>query len=235
MKKGNFFCVSLLFLFFSVIIACNTSTQTDTTSHEQVSKSFSAPISLENSQDSSLFDGETFEGWEGDTVNMWKIEDGVIMGGSLSEEVPNNDFLCTTQSFGDYILKLKFKLEGTEGFINAGVQFRSQRLSDPAYEMIGYQADIGNGLYGALYDESRRKTFIAGLDSVRNNKLTNIGEWNDYEIRAKGNHIQIFLNGQQTVDYKEGDSSIVQKGLIGLQVHGAGKAKVSYKDIIIQK
>jgi len=36
------------------------------------------------------------------------------------------------------------------------VQFRSVRLTQPAHEMSGYQADIGRPL-GKLYDESRRK------------------------------------------------------------------------------
>ena len=51
-----------------------------------------------------------------------------IVGGSLSTQVPRNEFLTTTRSFGDFVLRVKFKLVGTEGFINGGVQIRSQRL-----------------------------------------------------------------------------------------------------------
>jgi len=182
-----------------------------------------------------LFDGETFNGWEGDTVNTWRIIDNTIVGGSLTDTVPHNDFLVTTQEFGDFILKLKFKLEGNEGFINAGVQFRSQRLDDPIYEMIGYQADMGDKYWGALYDESRRKKVLAAPDSTVIQSLVKIGGWNDYKIQAEGNRIQLFLNGQKTVDYKEPDQKIPQNGFIGLQIHGAGKAKVSYKDISIQR
>ncbi len=94
----------------------------------------------------SLFYGKTFSGWEGDTAHTWRIENGAIVAGSLTETVPHNDFLCTTRSYDDFVLRFKFKLLGTEGFVNAGVQFRSQRLDDPAYEMIGYQADIGPGI-----------------------------------------------------------------------------------------
>src|SRR5688500_5513653 len=78
-------------------------------------------------RDESIFDGETFKGWEGDTLNTWRIEDGAIIGGSLEQTVPHNDFLCTRVSYSDFVLRLKFKLTGVEGFINAGVQFRSQR------------------------------------------------------------------------------------------------------------
>src|SRR5690606_35047544 len=35
-----------------------------------------------------LFDGKTFDGWEGDTNKTWRIADGAIVGGSLEETVP---------------------------------------------------------------------------------------------------------------------------------------------------
>ena len=181
----------------------------------------------------SLFDGQTFAGWEGDTATTWHIEEGVLVGGSLTEAVPHNYFLTTKKSYDDFVLRLKFKLQSSEGFKNAGVQFRSQRLSDPAYEMIGYQADLGPGYYGALYDESRRKEVLVGPDSVVASNIIKEDQWNDYEIRAEGKHIQLFLNGQKTVDYTEPDDSIPQEGLIGLQIHGGGKTQVAYKDIVL--
>ena len=182
----------------------------------------------------SLFDGKTFAGWEGDTTT-WRIEDGAIVGGSFNETVPHNNFLTTKESYDDFVLRLKFKLQSKEGFKNAGIQFRSQRLADPAYEMIGYQADLGPGYYGALYDESRRKEVLMGPDSLAVSRLVKADQWNDYEIRAEGRHIQLFLNGQKTVDYTEPDTSIPQEGLIGLQIHGGGKTVVAYKDLVLEE
>ena len=60
-------------------------------------------------------------------------------------------------------------------------------------------------------------------------------DWNDYEVRAEGRRIRISLNGQQTVDYTEPDETIPVSGLIGLQIHGGGKAQISFKDITIQE
>jgi len=182
-----------------------------------------------------LFDGSTFAGWEGDTKKTWRIENGALVGGSLTETVPRNDFLCTTRSFGNFVLRLKYKLAGTEGFINGGVQFRSQRLADPAHEMIGYQADIGAKYWGSLYDESRRNKVLAAPDQNEVLGIVKLNDWNDYEIRAEGRRIQLFLNGRQTVDYTEPDDTLPQSGLIGLQVHGGGKVEVSYKDITIEE
>ncbi len=44
-----------------------------------------------------LFDGKTLKGWEGDTEETWKVEDGVITAGSLDTTVPRTKFLCTTR------------------------------------------------------------------------------------------------------------------------------------------
>ena len=182
-----------------------------------------------------LFDGKTFKGWEGDTARTWRIQDGAIVGGSLSEQVPRNEFLTTTRSYGNFVLRLEFKLVGTDGFINAGVQFRSQRATKPAHEMIGYQADMGAKYWGALYDETRRNRILAEPDPAVVNGLVKLGDWNDYEIRAEEARIRLSINGRQTVDYTEPDAAIPQSGLIGLQIHGGGKAEVHYRDITIEE
>ncbi len=180
----------------------------------------------------NLFDGKTFRGWQGDTVDTWRIENGALAGGSLKETVRHNNFLSTTRSYNNFDLQLQFKLAGT-GFVNAGVQFRSQRLTNPPYEMSGYQADLGEGYWASLYDESRRNVTLARPDSLIIKKALRPNRWNDYRICCKGNRIQIWLNGTPTVDYTEPDEKIVQLGLIALQIHGGGKAEAFYKNIRI--
>ncbi|OYU66850.1 MAG: hypothetical protein CFE22_06955 [Cytophagaceae bacterium BCCC1] len=180
-----------------------------------------------------LFDGKTFNGWQGDIKNTWKIENAAIVGGSLEKTVPQNDFLCTARTYDNFILKLKVKLTGSDGFINSGIQFRSIRSSDPANEMIGYQADWGKNYWASLYDESRRNKTIAKPDSAQVLKWIKINDWNDYEVKAEGSRIRLYINGHQTVDYTESDANIPQSGLIGLQIHGGGKAQVAFKDIYI--
>jgi len=191
-------------------------------------------VSVFGQQPVSLFDRKTFKGWEGDTVHTWRIENNVLTGGSLRDTVPHNEFLCTTESFNDFELSLQFKLVGT-GFVNAGVQFHSQRSANPSYEMIGYQADLGDGYWASLYDESRRNVTLVKPADELINKILKPGEWNDYKIRSKGRKIQIWLNGTQTVDYTEPDEKIPHTGLIALQVHGGGKVEASYRNISIVK
>ena len=89
----------------------------------------------------SLFDGKDFTGWDGDTEKTWKIEDKVIVGGSLDVVVPRNEFLCTKKTYGDFELKVTFKLVGDKAKANAGVQFRTKRIPNH-HEVSGYQADV---------------------------------------------------------------------------------------------
>jgi hypothetical protein len=183
----------------------------------------------------SLFDGFTFNGWEGDTLKTWRIEDNMIIGGSLKKNVPENNFLCTSRLYGNFILKFKIKLVGQEGFINAGLQFRSVRATNPSNEMIGYQADWGNGYWASLYDESRRNKTLESPDSAKVITWINQNNWNDYVIRAENNRIRLFINGHKAVDYSESDASIPLSGLIGLQIHGGGKAEVYFKELYIKE
>ena len=198
---------------------------------------FCVPCSFGQSkaQGIRLFDGKTFAGWQGDTLHTWRIQDGALVGGSLSRTVPHNEFISTDNSYTNYVLRLRFKLTGHEGFINGGVQFHSQRIPNPSYEMIGYQADIGEGYWGSLYDESRRNKLLAVADSALIKRLLRQNDWNDYEIHTEGKQIRILLNGVQTVAYTETDEAIPQSGLIAFQIHGGGLAEVQYKDIFLEE
>jgi hypothetical protein len=182
----------------------------------------------------SLFDGKTLTGWDGDTKKTWRIEEGAIVGGSLDAVVPRNEFLCTTKTYGDFELKVRFKLLGDPKGANAGVQIRTKRIPNH-HEVSGYQADIGQGYWGALYDESRRNKVLAGPTKEVLEKAVKRDDWNDYVIRCEGPRIRLWLNGVLTVDYTEKDDKIERTGIIGLQIHGGAKAKVLYKDITIEE
>lgn len=182
-----------------------------------------------------LFDGKTFDGWEGDTTHTWRIENGTITAGSLERVAPRNEFLATMREFEDFELSLKFKIVGDER-VNAGVQFRTRRIPNH-HEVSGYQADIGPEVDGHLYDESRRRRMLAAPDEDTLTKAqAAAGEdgWQTYRIRAEGERIQLWLNGVKTVDYVETEDEIKRDGIIALQIHGGMKAIISYKDIVLR-
>lgn len=179
----------------------------------------------------SLFDGKSFAGWEGN-MKVFHIEDGAIVGGSMKTALPNNEFLCTPQRYSDFILRAKFKIQGER--VNAGIQFRSERIPND-HEVIGYQADLGQNYWGALYDESRRKKVLVSPDAARLDKVLKRDDWNEYVIRAEGKRIRLEINGYQTVDYRETDDTIKQSGVICLQIHSGPPSEARYKDITIEE
>lgn len=174
-----------------------------------------------------LFNGRDLTGWEGDE-SIWSARDGMIVG--KSGKLDHNVFLATKEPFRDFVLSLSFRVIDGKG--NSGVQLRSVRV--PGTEMSGYQADIGEGYWASLYDESRRnKTLVQGSPEAL--AKLNKSDWNHYLIRCFGNRVTIYLNGATAVDYTETDESIARDGLIALQVHAGDPMEVHFKDVMIQR
>ncbi|MDO5553522.1 MAG: DUF1080 domain-containing protein [Planctomycetia bacterium] len=190
---------------------------------------------IENTRtDKLLFDGVSFNGWEGDTEKTFRIEDGAIVAGSATEANPRNEFLCTTERFRDFTLTLECKVVGQGG--NAGIQFRSERIPDH-FEMIGYQADMtSDGVYwGRLYDEQRRQKFLVETDPAVVEKVWKPNDWNRYKIVCWGPRIKLYVNDVLTADYTEEDASIPRDGVIGLQIHGGPASQSFYRNIRMER
>jgi len=173
-----------------------------------------------------LVNGNDLSGWEGDS-KLWSARDGVLVG--LSPGLDHNEFLATTRPYGDFILSLDFRLADGKG--NSGVQFRSVRV--PPHEMSGYQADIGEGYWGSLYDESRRNKVLvpASQDAL---KVLNKTDWNHYTVRAQGDRIMLGLNGKTAVNYRETEPSVARSGLLAVQIHAGGPMEIKFQNVMIQ-
>jgi hypothetical protein len=179
----------------------------------------------------ALFDGQTLAGWEGRT-DVFRVEDGAIVAGSRTAPTPRNEFLCTVGEYGDFVLRLEFLMPG-DG-MNAGVQFRSQRIPND-HEVIGYQADMGDGWWGALYDESRRNRLLAKPDDEVIARALDKDSWNQYVIDARGHRVRLFINDHLTVDYTEPDASVEPRGRICVQIHSGPPGEVRYRNVEIRE
>lgn len=183
-----------------------------------------------------LFDGATLAGWEGNP-KIWRVEDGMLTGGSYLETIRENEFLATTRDYTNFIVRLKIKLSGTNGFINSGFQIRSQRVKNSS-EMAGYQCDYGEpSWYGCIYDESRRNRLVATSDMKTLRPVLHPGGWDEYVIRADGARVTTWINGVLGVDYTEKETGLpnFDWGKLGIQVHAGGKAVVQVKDITVEE
>ena len=169
----------------------------------------------------SFFNGKDLAGWEGDP-QLWKVENGEIVG--TSPGLKRNEFLRGPLVAGDFTLSLQVKLTPNAG--NSGIQFRSEPL--PGGEMKGYQADVGVGWWGKLYEEHGR----ALLWDKSGEAHVKPDDWNDYVIIAKGSKIQTKINGHLCVDLDDPEGS--KSGLIGLQLHSGGAFEVRYRNIKLE-
>ncbi|WP_240510870.1 3-keto-disaccharide hydrolase [Algoriphagus antarcticus] len=187
---------------------------------------------FENSK--SIFDGKTMKGWKAlpeKNESLWKVRDSVLVGGDGVLKISENNYLYTTDHFEDFEFRCLFRLSGDAdtGLINSGIQYRSQIVDG---NMMGYQADIGNGYWGDIYDEHRRGKLVGGEMHTLKNLLRNDG-WNSYVIRVKGDFHELYINGVKTNEYLEKDSTVSKSGLIGIQLHSGGNAKIEFRDITI--
>ena len=121
---------------------------------------------------------------------------------------------------------------------NAGIQFRSERVPNH-HEVIGFQCDMGmaqgKSIWGALYDESRRRKFLAQGDHEQIMAKFKKDDFNAIVIRCEGPRIRIWVNEVPTVDYEEKEPGIATRGVIGLQIHGGEPGEAAYRNVRVQE
>jgi hypothetical protein len=172
----------------------------------------------------SLFNGEDLSGWKGDP-EYWKVEDGIIVG-RTTKQLDRNLFLWTENEYSNFILYSEVRLIG----YNSGIQFRS--VVDADGHMAGYQADIGDGCWGALYEECLRGHLVNYKPKLIEHIL-HVNEWNEYMIIAVDDYIIQILNGVVTAELYDPEGA--KKGLFGLQIHGGPPQEVSFRNLCIKE
>ena len=169
-----------------------------------------------------FYTGTDLTGWRTtrqEDMELFSVEDGEIVGRSAG--LKHNAFLVSEMMLGDFEFSCEVKLVDNVG--NSGIQFRSQPLSNG--EMKGYQADVGAGWWGKLYEESGRALLV----DQDNSQLVKKGEWNQYTIRTIGPRTQTFLNGKRVVDLN--DPAGARSGQIALQLHSGGAMEVRFRNL----
>ena len=167
-----------------------------------------------------LFNGKDLTGWKWhpQSPGKWEVKDGCIVG---SGEKASHLF-TDRDDFENFHYRIEAKISDKG---NSGQYFRAKFA--PGYPP-GYEAQINSthtdtirtgSLYpsGKLAKEDRSKIVIT-------DQLHKPDEWFTQEVIAQGNHIQILVNGKQTVDYVDKTNSYT-KGHFAIQGHDAYKEK----------
>ena len=198
-------------LLFMIVGGCQTSCETCPPSTDMPAGSI------------ELFNGKDLTGWETSGEARWVVEDGLLIGTQGTDNAPGD--LFTAESYDDFLLTVTWRAEWP---CNSGVWFRYQSPQK------AYQADILEykepvAFSGTLYCPG--KLFLAANEDK---SLVNREGWNTIKVRAEGEHLQIWLNGQLTADVRDG---ITDSGKIGFQVHAGdqfGPMKIVVRKVLLK-
>jgi hypothetical protein len=198
-----------------------------------------------------LFNGKDLTGWS--VVNgdgKFTVEGDSIVGTGVN--VKSNTFLRTDKTYKNFEFRFEMKFDDLSG--NSGVMFRALQKPGKDGRVHGYQCEHDNGKARAwtagLYDEARRGWLMpTALNpkstdeqkaaqkafTAQGQKIFRWDDWNQIRIRCEGNHIQIWLNGEVRVDYKDEGKDFTPEGFFALQVHSGKSCHVRWRNLMIKE
>ncbi len=167
-----------------------------------------------------MFNGKDLSHWSS-SDDLWKVDQGEIVG--QTSGIDHNNWLISDLEVGDFRFTVDVLLVDNLG--NSGIQFRSSATEG---EVSGYQADVGAGWWGKLYEEHGR-----GLlwDKSGETHVAE-GQWNTYEIVAVGSKISTSINGELCVELD--DPKGARRGIIAFQLHSGGNTEVRFRNLRLE-
>jgi hypothetical protein len=143
----------------------------------------------------SLFNGRDLTGW---TLVRPKGPGYVVENGLLVCPEGGGGNLLTEKEYSDFILRLEFKLSPGG---NNGVGIRAPLAGDIAYSGMEIQIlDQENERYKGKLQPWQHTGSIYNVFAAKSDALKPVGQWNRYEIMARGPKITVVLNGKTLVD-----------------------------------
>jgi hypothetical protein len=180
-----------------------------------------------------LFDGDSLGGWR----NPYDWGEAWVENDEIRLRADDKFFLVTEETYGDFVFEGSVKLPDT--LSNSGFMFRANVEPN---RVFGYQAEVdptARAFSGGLYDEGRRGWLYPQEGEASGEEFrTTVGqafnptEWNTYRIRAEGDSLEIWVNGEQTTAYRDAKDA---RGVIGIQHHGEDGKVYRFKDLRIRR
>lgn len=156
----------------------------------------------------TLYDaGMNLNGWTRLADANWRIQDGAISADLLGGKSPS--YLVSKETYGDFQIRAEFWVDS---HTNSGIFIRCENPQDVGAKTC-YEVNI--------WDTRPDPTYGTGaiVDVAKVAPMPKAGgQWNTYEITAKGSQLTVVLNGVKTADVS---NSLHAKGHIALQ-YGSG-------------
>lgn len=141
----------------------------------------------------TLVDGTKMGDWTEVGKANWAVKDGALMADKITEG-KDPSYLVSKNSYKDFEMKVEFWADDDA---NSGVFIRCDQ-SGKIDSKICYEVNI--------FDKRPDPTYGTGaiVDVAKVDPMPKAGgKWNTFEIRAKGPHLVVTLNGQKTADVQD--------------------------------
>lgn len=173
-----------------------------------------------------LFNGTSLDGWRAykqqTAPAAWKV-----VNGELTLQGKGGD-LITKEQFGDFELKLEWKLLKEGG--NSGVFFRAVENDDPIYYSAPEIQIIDNQRHKDAANATHTAASNYDLDAPARDVTKPVGQWNELRVVVQGPHVEHWLNGVKVVEYElwspEWEAKV--KASKFAKMPGYGRAKTGY-------
>lgn len=181
----------------------------------------------------ALFNGKDLTGWKATgKMDVWGVDNGVIY-----VEKGGGGWLLTEQEYGDFELRLEYKMSAKA---NSGVALRTPREGDPAYVGMEIQLIDDEGWPGKLADYQHTGSIYDVVPASKTNNKP-VGEWNSLRIVCSGSKVTVEVNGQTVVDANLEDSKEKKgakhpglsrgKGHVGFQSYNT---RVEFRNVFLK-
>ena len=149
-----------------------------------------AQLSGGNSEWTTLIDGNSgLDNFNRIGDANWRAQDGAIVA-----DKGRGGYLVSKNSYKDFRLKAEFWADHTT---NSGIFIRA---TDPA--KVGADNSYEVNVFDQRPDPSYGTGAIVGVAAVSPMPRAG-GQWNTFEIIARGSQLVVFFNGVQTVDVRD--------------------------------
>ena len=213
----------------------------------------------------SLFNGRDLTGWQGNPDLWSVEDACITGRTKADPKLTHNTFLVSTNDdVADFELRFSYKIVNGNSGVQYRSKVLEQGKFGPIVGGYQADFEADKTYSGILYEERMRgilaqrgqKTVIKEIATEKEGvkkletKVEVVGElgksadiqanikhedWNDYIVIAKGNHLQHFINGMQTIDVTdEQPAKAAKAGVLALQIHVGPPMTVQFKNVRIK-
>jgi hypothetical protein len=169
-----------------------------------------------------LFNGNDLAGWEPKQAKTddWSVKDGILTAKA------GTGWLGTTKEFGDFVLRVEWRIQagGNSGVflrVPGVVEKMSPSQTGMEIQILDDNSEKYKGKLKPYQFSGSIYTFVPCAKPV----FKGAGEWNTFEITAKGDLITVVYNGEKVAEADASKDEVLgkraKKGMIGLQNHNS--------------